>query len=118
MASRVSSADRAAFRTISFAGINKKSMVTFCLLGVIALGTLEYVGALYGIFSFGLQLRDQNREIAQLRKDTDRLEVSVQRSAANFPVEHKEQLNSMERISEVRYLTGENVAVSYMPARP
>ena len=78
------------------------------------LGALQYLGALYGVFSFGLQLRDQDRQVTQLGKDVDSLELQVQRAAASFPAEHKDLLSSMEKISDVRYLTGENVAVSYV----
>lgn len=118
MTSRVSLRERVAFRPVRFARINQKGLVTFCLLGIITLGALQYLGALYGVFSFGLQLRDENRQIAQLSEDTDGLELKVQRSAATFLVEHKELLDSMEKISEVRYLTGENVAVSYVSVHP
>ena len=114
MASGTSLRERIAFPTVQFARINCRGIVTFCLLGVMALGALQYLGALYGVFSFGLRLRDENHQVIQLSEDVDSLELQVQRAAASFPIEHKDSFSLMEKISDVRYLTGENVAVSYV----
>ena len=97
-----------------FAKINQKGIVTFCLLAMIALGALQYLGAIYGIFFSGFELQRETRQVAQLTKETDRLELSVQETGAQFPIKYKEILVSMEKISEVTYVTGENAAVSYI----
>ena len=103
-------------RAFRFEKINQKGIVTFCLLGLIGLGALQYVGALYGIFFSGLQLQVQNQEIARLTETTNELELNIQRAGAGLVTDHKDILDAMEKISQVRYITEENVAVSYMPA--
>ena len=101
-------------RSFRFAGINQKGVVTFCLLAMIALGALHYLGAIYGIFFSGFELQREARQIVQLTKETDRLELSVQETGAQFPIKYKEILGSMEKIAEVTYVTGENAVVSYV----
>lgn len=114
MTSRVTLGDISVARSFQFAKINQKSAVTFCVLGIMLLGAFQYLGALYEIFAFGLRLQDESREIGALSQEVDSLELRTQRAAANFPIEHKELLSSMEKISQVRYVTGEQEAVSYV----
>ena len=115
MASRVSAHERFSAIVHGFDRANKKNIVTVCLLGVLMLGALLYLGALYGIFFSGFQIQSENRRIAELAKANDELELNIQRVTASFPARHKETLSSMEKISEVRYVTGAGVAVSYIP---
>ncbi|MBI3442751.1 MAG: hypothetical protein HY007_03215 [Candidatus Sungbacteria bacterium] len=114
IASRMAFGNTGAVRSFQFARINQKSTVTYCLIGLMALGAIQYLGALYSIFSFGLRLQSENRQISRLSGDVDALELNVQRISANFPVEHKEQLDSMEKISQVLYLRQDQKVVSYV----
>jgi len=99
-------------RSLRFVVINRKGAVTFCLLGIMLIGTFQYLGALYTVFSFGLRLQNEGRAIGALDREVDALELKIQRAAADFSVEHKELLGSMEKISQVRYVTGKQEAVS------
>lgn len=114
MASRMTFADLGIARSFHFAEMNKKSAVTFCLIGIMLFGAVQYLGALYAVFSIGLRLQTENRQIRVLGQEVDALELKTQRASANFPVEHKEVLDSMEKISQVRYLTSGEEAVSYI----
>ncbi len=113
MTSRLTLGDMNITRSFPFARINRKSAVTFCLLGIMLLGAFQYLGALYQIFSFGLRLQDENREIGVLDQEVNALDLKIQRAVANFAAEHQEALSSMEKISTVRYITGAQEAVSY-----
>ncbi len=117
MASRITLGDMGIARSFQFARINRKSAVTFCLLGIMLLGAFQYLGALYQVFSFGLRLQSENREVGALDQEVNALELKTQRAAANFAVEHQEALSSMEKISQVRYITGEQETVSYASSR-
>lgn len=117
MASRMTLGEIGIARSFQFAKTNQKSAVTFCLLGVMLLGAFQYLGALYAVFSFGLRLQSENREVGSLDQEVDALELKTQRAAANFAVEHQEALSSMEKISQVRYITGEQEAMSYASSR-
>jgi hypothetical protein len=107
-----------AIRVFRFADLNQKGLITFCLLGIMALGAVQYLGALYGVFSFGLRLRGEEGQIAQLSEEATMLELKVQQTVTDFALVHKELLSSMEKNSEVRYLTGESVAVSHISTQP
>lgn len=117
MTSRMTFADLGIARSFHFAAMNKKSVVTFCLIGIMLFGAVQYLGALYAVFSIGLRLQTENRQIRVLGQEVDALELKTQRASANFPVEHKDALDSMEKISQVRYLTGGEEAVSYISSR-
>lgn len=104
-------------RPFQLVRIGQRKVLGWLLLGVIVLGAAQYLGALYGVFSFGLRMQNEYRQIADLQTEVDALELDVQRFAANFPAEHKEFLDNMEKISHVRYVTQDARMVSYAAPR-
>lgn len=117
MASRMTLGEIGIAQSFRFAEINRKGTLTFCLLAVMLLGSLQYIGALYAVFSVGLRLQTENRHISSLSQEVDALEVRTQRASANFSMEHKDLLDSMEKISQVKYITGTQETVSYVSSQ-
>ena len=114
---RISLGERAVSQSFRFARINERGIVTYCLLGVMALGALVYLAAVYAIFFSGFQVQSQQRDMVQLNNEREGVELKVQQAMAGFEATHWELLNGMEKISEVRYVSDEESAVSYMSSR-
>lgn len=73
-----------------------------------------YVASLYYFFALGVRIDKSAYIIKQLTEENMLLEVKQQRKEALFADEHKDILQSMEKISSIIYLRPENVAVSRM----
>ena len=114
---RISFGERAVSQSLRFARINERGIVTYSLFGVMALGALVYLAVVYAIFFSGFQIQTQQRQIVELDTEQEGVELQVQQAMAGFETTHGDILNGMEKISEVRYVSDEQSAVSYMSSR-
>ena len=114
---RISLGERAVGESFRFVRINDRGIVTYCLLGIMTLGALVYLAAVYAIFFSGFQVQSQQHQMVQLNNEREGVELKVQQAIAGFETTHGDILNGMEKISNVRYLGDEQSAVSYMSSR-
>lgn len=78
----------------------------------IAGGALVYLVMLLATFDLGVRLRDASTAVARQGEELKRMEVLEQEREAQFSVRHREQLERMEKIATLRYLTPKRTAVS------
>lgn len=85
---------------------------TYAMFGGILILVTAYIVSLYLIFYWGFTVRTNN-EVAQVLED-ERLsaEVMVQRKESSLVKDHKIILESMEKISAIRYVRPVSFAVS------
>lgn len=95
-----------------FYGLNKRGVITIALAGVIGLGVIAYIAAIYSMFSLSFEVRAATRE-AEIRNERNiALELNIQRRETDFARINSEVFLSMEKIATIKYLTAENVAVN------
>lgn len=84
--------------------------VTLWLLGGIIFCVFIYLLALFTTFSLSFQIRENTRRYDELSEHTLRSEILLQQRKSELAENHTLLLQSMERVSSVKYLTPESVA--------
>lgn len=79
---------------------------------IIAILTVTYLGSLYITFKLGFDAQAYQESITEKSAELLKLDLEVQETKKALADNHKEVLESMERISAIKYLTPEAVAVS------
>lgn len=95
-----------------FYDLNQKGFVTVVLALAIILSAAIYLAALFLTFDLGLKIQVAEKEAAALKNTASALEFQIQKKETSFVLNHKETLGLMEKVSDIRYLTLENFAVS------
>lgn len=102
----------------SFLEINKKGVITLALGGVIILSASAYILATYTIFGLGPRIQEAAGRLSELKNDHLKTELELQKKRAGFLKDHKSILESMEKISTVKYLRPENFVARESQFRP
>lgn len=92
--------------------INDRAMrkILFILLSA---GIASYLISLYAMFGLGVQMEKKSMELEGLRGQQRILELNIQEQETAFARQYADILQStMEKISEIRYLSADTVAVS------
>lgn len=83
------------------------------LLVLLFIGVASYFISMYTMFGFGVELEKKSAELETLRGQQRILELNIQEQETAFARQYTDILElTMEKISEIRYLSGETVAVS------
>ncbi len=91
---------------------------TAVLFAIIAFFIAIYLVALFISFSFGFNIQQQAIKQKGYVKNLRQAELAWQRKLDLLAEGKASQLESMERVSSIRYIRPENVAVSHTFLRP
>lgn len=100
-----------------FCVFNKGGFLSLILLLIILISLISYLAALFLTFDLGFKMQIAEKEFAQLKNAAAILELQIQKEETSFAKDHKDVLESMERISSIKYLTIDNYAV-FNPQAP
>lgn len=95
-----------------FTVINRRGVITIGLGSVIALSVAAYLVSMYYFFAVGMALRSRTEMLRDLDNSNVALELRIQTKETGFALEHKDVLESMQKISSIKYLAPANMAVS------
>lgn len=95
-----------------FYDLNQKWVITAVLTSIIIFSTVIYLTALFLTFDLGFKIQTAEKEAAALRNSASALEFQIQKEETSFVQNHKDVLGLMEKVSDIKYLTLENLAVS------
>jgi len=100
--------------TSLFSFINRRGLLTAFFLGVIGTSVAVYLAALYTLFGSGIIIKQKTSELKKLMQAVIIIESAVQEKQTTLLVQNKDVFDAMEKISTIRYVLPENVAVSHM----
>lgn len=88
-----------------FREINRRGTLTIILIWLVATLATGYLGALYLTFQTGFFIRESNKFAAEYKEEVLKLELEVQEAERGLASSHKETLESMEKISGIKYVS-------------
>lgn len=83
------------------------------LLGVICVSISTYLAALFFAFNLSFHIRENNKKLAKLENSALITELKFQETSAGIIKDKSILLQSMEEVSSIKYLSSEDLAVSY-----
>lgn len=95
-----------------FGVFNKGGIISLVLLLIIIISLASYLAALFLTFNLGFKIQIAEKEFAQLKDTVAALELQIQKEETSFVKDHKDILESMERVSSIKYLAIDNFAIS------
>lgn len=95
-----------------FSNVNRKGILSGALLLLIGVSVISYLIALYLTFGLGFSLQKNERAAGQLQNSVSIQEVALWEKEANLAENNKSVIESMEKITALKYVTPDNVAVS------
>lgn len=95
-----------------FYAFNSRGIITGFIMSWIAAAVLCYLIAVYSFFGINASIHHQNVILKQLVDAKTQVELSVQQKQAGFAQNNQYISESMEKISEIRYVTSDDVSVS------
>ena len=97
---------------------NRRGIITIFSAVFLLAGVAVYLGGLYFTFQSGIMAKSDSQQFAKLRSEITILELRVQERQIFTSADAKAILDSMEKISGMKYLTPESVAVIHgLPAQ-
>lgn len=92
---------------------------TFSMImaGLIIVFVLIYAGALYMTFDLGFQIRSNTAELRKVEVSFEEKELEIQAALSSFAFEHKNVLESMEKISAMQYIIPSSFVASQLSAQ-
>ena len=96
-----------------FSDINGRGVISFTLGIAAVIGVLVYIGAVYASFNFTYGIRAETQAIKILENVVVGQEYRVHTAEANLAQDNKTVLESMEKISDIIYLTPDRFAANY-----
>lgn len=95
-----------------------RRIITGALAALIGVSILGYLVAVYASFSLGFQLQNQAKNQEALSKEAVGLELLAQERINLIAYEQKGVVESMEKVSAIKYLTPANFVASQLPLHP
>ena len=96
-----------------FSDINRQGVISLALGIVACIGVAVYIGAMYASFSFTYRMRTEAQTIKMLENAVVSQAYRVHTAEANLAQDNKTVLESMEKISDIIYLTPDRFAANY-----
>ena len=94
-----------------FYDLNQKGFITISLMLIIIFSAVTYLVALFLIFDIGFKIQAAEKEAAALKNTASAFEFQIQKEENSFALNHKDTLDLMEKVSDIKYFTLENLAV-------
>lgn len=96
----------------TFARFNRGGVLTASFLLVLIASAGIYLGSLYTSFYFGFGMGAQQKHIVELGKNVAEIELSLQEKRDRLAYDQTAIVESMEKVSSIKYLTSDSVAIS------
>ena len=93
-------------------GVFKNSSATWLLATLLIVFLASYLGALYASIGISFSIQDQEKLIQDAEKDLLTVEVELQAKKSSLAKEKNSILESMEKVSNIRYILPKNYVVS------
>lgn len=87
-------------------------LVTRFALCWIVVAALVYLTAMYSVFGLGIALQEQSTTAKDLTESNIIAELNLQQRQTEFARNNKDVLQSMQKISDMRYVLPSDIAVS------
>ena len=88
--------------------INEKRSSTILLGAITGVAVLIYVTGLFASFNYGFIIQKHEKTLQELQQLLVTREVTAQTLHTNFGKDHQAALDSMEKISKIRYIAPES----------
>ena len=89
-----------------------KRFVTGAAIGWIALAIVTYLAAAYSLFGFGISIQQKSALMKALTESNTIAELNLQQRQTQFAISNADALESMQKISDMRYVLPTDTAVS------
>ena len=104
--------ERVGIMHYAFDVLQKPGFITHVMLAVIAGAILAYLIAIYSLFGLGVTLQQKSIVLKELT-DTNRItELNLGQRQTEFAKNNEDILQSMEKISDLRYVLPADTSVS------
>jgi dolichyl-phosphate-mannose--protein O-mannosyl transferase len=91
-------------------GINARKAISIFLGLIIGLLIIIYIFALFASFNYGLVIQERDKIRRELQQSLIAEELKARKLQTDLWESHKDEFNSMEKISKMRYITFDNFA--------
>lgn len=98
----------------SFLEINQRGFISAGLVGLMVIAIASYLGLLVWTFQLGFSIDQEKGKIKEIREMHTVLELRLQEYERTIPIIYSTLFQSMEKISEIKYIGHENVAASHI----
>lgn len=96
-----------------FYNLNKKGgAVSFVLMAVILVSVISYLATLFTAFDIGIKIQTTEKELVKLNSAATLLEAQIQKKELSFVQDQQDVLESMEKVSSIKYLRLDNFVFS------
>lgn len=95
-----------------FGMLNQRGAVTNAAISVIAVAVATYLIAVYSLFGLAVTLQQKTTAIRELNESNTITELNLQQKQTGFARNNQDVLQSMEKISDMRYVMPADTAVS------
>ena len=96
-----------------FEALNPRGVITFFLMVVVVASIVVYISSLYYMFVLGFRIQKGTSMARDIEESNTAIDLDIQRRETAFAQLHSDVLQSMQKISRIRYLTADNVAISH-----
>ena len=102
-----------AFRTNdAFRNINERGIITGIIIAWAGAAILSYLIAVYYLFGLSNSLQQKSLVVKDLVESNTIVELNIQQNQTSFIKNNADVLESMQKISEMRYVGAADTAVS------
>lgn len=88
-----------------FREYNKYGLISFGIISFLMIALVSYLTALYFIINLGFVIQKHEKVMAETSEDFLAVELAAQSGRTKLAEDQKSILESMEKISAIRYLT-------------
>lgn len=101
-----------------FIDANQQGKVTAIFLAVLSLGVVVYLAGLFASFYLGFGIQQVNSQYQKLDKSVLENVLTLQSKLSFLDDHQKAVLQSMEKVSLIKYIQPENVAMQHTRVNP
>ena len=103
---------RARIMHYAFEGLQSRGFVTHMTVAWIAGAVLTYLIAAYSLFGLGVTMQQKSAVLKELTETNTIVELNIQQKQTEFAKNNEDILQSMEKISDMRYVLPLHTSVS------
>lgn len=85
------------------------------LFSTLVLFLILYLVLLYGAFFLDLKTKELLTESSKLEKEVLTMELELEKKQISFPIKYSEYIQSMKRVSQVKYISKQGEEFSLKP---
>ncbi|MDP3770190.1 MAG: hypothetical protein U1A25_01970 [Candidatus Sungbacteria bacterium] len=102
----------------TFRLINDRGSITAMIIGWGGAAIASYLIAVYYFFGLGASMQQKSLLIKELTESNTIIELTIQQKETAFARDNEDVLESMQKISDIRYVTPTDTSVSRADVNP